>query len=55
MNIRFIGIDIAKHVFHVIGLDPNGKQLLKKKRHRTQMLNYFFNWSNLLLTQGEST
>jgi len=42
MNISFIGIDIAKHIFHVIGLDPNGKQVLKKKRRRTQMLNYTF-------------
>jgi len=44
MNISFIGIDIAKHVFHVIGLDPNGKQVLKKKLRRTQMLNYFGNF-----------
>jgi len=35
MNISFTGIDIAKHIFHVIGLDPNGKQVLKKKLRRT--------------------
>jgi len=29
-TITFIGIDIAKNVFHVIGLDANGKQGLKK-------------------------
>ena len=30
MNISVIGIDIAKHIFHLIGLDTNGKQVLKK-------------------------
>lgn len=42
-NITFIGIDIAKNVFHVIGLDANGKQVLKKKLSRGQMLSYFAN------------
>ncbi len=40
-TITFIGIDIAKHVFHVIGLDSHGKQGLKKKLPRGKMLSYF--------------
>lgn len=44
MNISFIGIDIAKHIFHIIGLDQNGKQILKKKLRRNKLLNYFANF-----------
>ena len=43
MNIDTIGLDIAKTIFHLIGLDHNGKQVLKKKLRRGQMLSYFAN------------
>lgn len=43
MNINFIGLDIAKQVFHLIGLDYNGKQVLKKKLRRNKMPGYFAN------------
>jgi len=43
MNINFIGLDIAKQVFHLVGLDHNGKQVLKKKLRRNKMLGYFAN------------
>jgi len=43
MNIDTIGLDIAKTFFHLIGLDRNGKQVLKKKLRRRQMLSYFSN------------
>ena len=41
MNIDTIGLDIAKTIFHFIGLDRNDKQVLKKKLRRGQMLSYF--------------
>jgi len=44
MNITTIGLDIAKTVFHYIGLDKNGKQLHKKKLRRGQVLSYFANF-----------
>jgi transposase len=43
MNIKTIGLDIAKTTFHHIGLDPHGKQVLKKKLRRGQLLSYFAN------------
>jgi transposase len=42
-TITHIGIDIAKNVFHVIGLDSKGKQVLKKKLSRNNVLSYFAN------------
>lgn len=43
MNIKTIGLDIAKNIFHLIGLDQYGNQVLKKKLRRGQLLNYFAN------------
>jgi len=43
MNINVIGMDIAKKVFHLIGLDHNGKKVLRKKLQRKQLLSYFAN------------
>ncbi|HIQ13949.1 MAG TPA: IS110 family transposase [Leucothrix sp.] len=43
MNINVIGLDLAKIIFHLIGLDQHGKQVLKKKLRRAQMLAYFAN------------
>jgi len=43
MNITVIGLDIAKLIFHLIGLDKNGKQLIRKKLRRAQLLPYFAN------------
>jgi transposase len=43
MNISVIGLDLAKSIFHLVGLDRYGKQGLKKKLRRTQMLPYFAN------------
>ena len=42
-RITFIGIDIAKNIFHVVGLNSQGKQVLKKKLSRGKMLAYFSN------------
>ena len=43
MNVKTIGLDIAKTIFHLIGLDQYGNQKLKKKLRRNQLLNYFAN------------
>lgn len=43
MNITTIGLDIAKHVFAVCGLDAHGKPVLRKSLKRPQVLTYFAN------------
>jgi len=43
MNINIIGIDLAKNIFHLIGIDKNGKKVLKRKLKRHQFLDYFVN------------
>lgn len=43
MNIKTIGLDIAKNTFHLVGLNRYGKRVLKKKLRRSQLLNYFAN------------
>jgi transposase len=41
MNINRIGIDLAKQVFQVHGVDHHEKPVLRKQIRRNQMLNYF--------------
>ncbi len=41
MQITTIGLDLAKHVFHVVGLDARGKVIKKKVLRRAQVLAYF--------------
>jgi transposase len=41
MNITTIGLDIAKDVFQVHGVDAYGKVALRKQLKRTQALNFF--------------
>lgn len=41
MNISVIGLDIAKQVFHVVGLNRAGKLQLRKKLKRNQVLAWF--------------
>lgn len=43
MNITTIGLDIAKNVFAVCGLNTHGKPVLKKTLKRAQVLTYFAN------------
>ena len=43
MYINVIGLDIAIHTFHLVGLDHTGKQVLKKKLSRSKLLAYFAN------------
>ena len=43
MNITTIGLDIAKNVFQVHGVDANGKVVLRKQLKRSQVLTFFAN------------
>jgi transposase len=36
-----IGLDLAKNVFHVVGVDAHGKRVLRKQLRRAQVLSYF--------------
>ena len=42
-NINVIELDIAKQTFHLVGLDHQGNQVVKKKLRRAQLLAYFAN------------
>ena len=41
MKITTAGIDLAKNVFQLHGVDANGKAVLRKKLDRSKMAEYF--------------
>lgn len=41
MKITTVGIDLAKNVFQVHGIDEHGKAALKKQLRRDQMATFF--------------
>jgi transposase len=43
MNVTTIGLDIAKNVFHLVGTDSRGKEVLKKRVRRGEVLKFFAN------------
>jgi len=43
MNITTVGLDLAKNVFHLVGVDTVGKEQVKKRLSRSQVLKYFAN------------
>ena len=43
MNATTIGLDIAKQVFQVHGVDQSGKTILRKQLKRGQVLAFFAN------------
>lgn len=43
MNIKTIGLDIAKNIFHLVGLNQHGELVTRKKLRRAQLLTYFAN------------
>ena len=49
MQITTVGIDLAKAVFQVHGVDVHGKTVLKKQIKRTQMVEFFANLSPCLI------
>ena len=36
-----IGLDTAKHIFHLIGIDERGQEVLRKRLRRTELLEWF--------------
>ena len=40
-HLTTIGLDVAKHVFQVHGMDPEGGAVLRKKVRRGQVLKFF--------------
>ena len=40
MQISTIGIDLAKHVFQIHGVDPDGNVVLRKQLRRAQVLEF---------------
>ncbi len=49
MNITRVGIDLAKQVFQIHGVDRTGKILIRKQLRRAQMLIYFTKLSPCLI------
>lgn len=43
MNIRTIGIDLGKSVFHLVGLNEQGAVVVKKRLSRAQLLRFLVN------------
>ena len=43
MNIKRVGIDLAKQVFQVHGVDAQEKTVLRKQLRRNQLLSFFAN------------
>lgn len=43
MNVTTIGLDIAKNVFHLVGTDAKGQEVLKKRLRRAQVVSFFAN------------
>ena len=43
MQIRTIGIDLAKSVFQIHGVDERGQTVLKKQIKRAQLAEFFVN------------
>jgi transposase len=49
MKITTVGIDLAKQVFQVHGVDERGKAVLKKQLKRDQVLPFFANFQQCLI------
>jgi len=43
MELHTIGIDLGKTVFHLVGLNPRGEVVVRKKFSRTQLLRFTAN------------
>ena len=49
MNVRTIGIDLGKTVFHVVGLDQPGNVVVKRRPSRSQLLRQLANMPTCLI------
>ena len=43
MKVTTVGIDLAKQVFQIHGVDEHGKTTIKKQLRRAQMAEFFIN------------
>jgi len=49
MKITTIGIDLAKEVFQIHGVDMHGKAVLRKRLRRSEMVRFFVNLEPCLI------
>ena len=49
MKITNVGIDLAKNVIQVHGVDAHGKRVLKKQLKREQVIPFFANFQSCLI------
>jgi transposase len=49
MEIRTIGIDLGKTVFHLVGVNARGEVVVRKKCSRTQLLRFTSNVPDCLI------
>ena len=49
MKITIVGIDLAKNVFQIHGVDEHGKAVVRKQLKREQMCAYFANLPTCLI------
>ena len=49
MEIRTIGIDLGKTVFHFVGVNARGQVVVRKKGSRTQLLRFTSNLPQCLI------
>lgn len=52
MQIRSVGIDLGKTVFHLVALGDNSKVLLKKKFTQKQLITFTANMQSSLIGNG---
>lgn len=52
MKITTIGIDLAKEVFQIHGVNEHGKIVLRKQLRRNAMTEYFANLAPCLIGDG---
>ena len=48
-DIKVIGIDLAKTVFHIHGIDSKGRRVLRKKLKRAEVLPFFANLPHCII------
>jgi transposase len=51
-TINVLGIDIAKLVFHVVGMDDSGQVVLRKRLARSELLTFIANVPPLRIGMG---
>lgn len=53
-EVSVLGVDIAKSVFHVVGMSSNGRVLLRKKVYRSNLLKYLSSFDTSTAVAMES-